>query len=153
LGGLAAVVALAGWLAPGAVAQVRFERHALKHERWRTTQIARLDATIRAVGGYRFVRSCGAPSTNVAYASILAWYTRLNVDQVGYLPSNVVKQRAPAVLFTQFGNGWEVQTYHLPASRQARCARLDNVYFGPQRGHPRGILVPHQHLSNPQVGA
>lgn len=146
LGGLATVVALAGWLVPGALAQVRYERAALRHESWRTTQIERLDGTIRALGGYRFVRSCGSPSTNVAYASILAWYTKLNVDEVGYLPAHVVTQRAPAVLFTQLDNGWEVQTYHLPASRRAGCARLNDVYFGPEHGHPGGVLIAHQHL-------
>ena len=151
LGGLAAVLALTGWLVPGAVAQVRLVRHSLHHEGFRTTQIERLDATLRAVGGYRFVRSCGHPSTNIAYASILAWYTRLNVDQVGYLPSRVVKQEAPAVLFTQIGNGWEVQTYHLPAGEQARCARLNNVYFAPERGHPGGILTPHQHVPDSRL--
>ena len=146
LGGVATVVALGGLLVPGAVAQVRFERAALHHESWRTTQIERLSDTIHALGGYRFVRSCGAPSTNVAYASILAWYTKLNVDEVGYLPGNVVMQRAPAVLFTQYDNGWEVQTYHLPASRQRRCARINDVYFGPEHHHPNGILLAHSHL-------
>jgi len=144
--GVAAVVALVGWLVPGAVGEVRSQRHRLDHESFRTTQIERLDATIRAVGGYRFVRSCGHPATNIAYASILAWYTRLNVDEVGYLPSRVVRQAAPAVLFTQLGNGWEVQTYHLRGSEQVRCARLDNAYFGPAPGHPGGILVRHRHL-------
>jgi hypothetical protein len=144
--GLAAVVALAGWLVPGAVAQVRFQRDRLHHESFRTTQIERLDSTVRALGGYRLVRFCGHPATNIAFASILAWYTKLNVDQVGYLPPRVISQPAPAVLFTQLGNGWEVQTYHVPASRQARCARLDNVYFGPEPGHPGGILLPHRHL-------
>jgi len=151
--GLAAVAGFAGWLVPGAVAQVRLVHHNLHHERFRTTQIARLDATLRALGGYQFVRSCGHPSTNVAYASILAWYTRLNVDEVGFKPHRVVTQAAPAVLFTQIGNGWVVQTYHLPAAQQARCARLDNVYFGPQPGHPGGTLVPHPRLPDSHFGA
>ncbi|HEY2654282.1 MAG TPA: hypothetical protein VGI55_00745 [Solirubrobacteraceae bacterium] len=153
VGGLAAVLALTGWLVPGAVAEVRLVRDSLPHERFRTTQIERLDATVRALGGYRFVRSCGHPSTNVAYASILAWYTRLNVDQVGFVPRSVVRQTAPAVLFTQLGDGWEVQTYHLPADRQARCAHLNNVYFAPAPGHPDGTLMPHRHLPDSHFGA
>lgn len=153
LGGLVAVLGLTGWLVPGAVAQVRMVRHSLPHERNRTREIARLDATLQALGGYRFVRSCGHPSTNVAYASILAWYTKLNVDQVGFLPRSVVSQTAPAVLFTQMGDGWEVQTYHLPAARQARCAHLNDVYFAPAPGHPGGTLMPHRHVPDSHFGA
>jgi hypothetical protein len=147
------VLALTGWLVPGAVAQVRLVNKNLPHERNRTTEIARLDATLQALGGYQFVRSCGHPSTNIAYASILAWYTKLNVDQVGFLPRSVVSQTAPAVLFTQLGNGWEVQTYHLPAALQARCAHLNNVYFAPTPGHPGGTLMPHRHLPDSHFGA
>ena len=153
LAGVLAVVALAGWLVPGAIAQARAQHGRLPHERFRTTQIARLDATINALGGYRFVRSCGHPSTDVEYASVLAWYMKLNTDQIGFLPQKVITQTEPAVLFTQIGNGWVVQTYHLSVTNQARCAGLNDVYFAPVPDHPGGILMPHPHLPDSHFGA
>jgi hypothetical protein len=141
-GGLAVVVALFGVLIPDALAAARWEHRDLRHERARTTQIHQLDAAIKALGGYRFIRSCGDPSSDVEWVSILAWYTKLDVGFVGHRPKfEIYVQKQPAVLFTALYNGWVVHTYHLLPRNQARCASLNRVYYLVTRQHPGGYLL------------
>ena len=142
IGAAVLAVALVGPMVPAAVARVRFERHDLSHERGRTTVINRLSATINHLGGYKAIRACGHPVTNTEYASLLAWLTRLNVGNVGYLPKRELKKPYPIVLFIELPNGWETQTYHAhtPAIIAA-CQRVTGAWVvSPQ--HPGGILVP-----------
>ncbi len=139
--GALAAVALVVPMVPAAVARVRDERSDLKHERLRTTIINRLAATVNAVGGYKRVRYCGHPVTNVEYVSILAWYTHLNVGKVGYLPNRELKKPYPIVLFTQLHSGWQTQTFHQKGPLRAACASM-NAQWIYTRPHPHGVLVP-----------
>jgi hypothetical protein len=141
IGGVVLAVALVGPMIPAAVARLRDERLDLRHERGRTTVINRLQATINALGGYKRIRYCGHPVTNVEYVSILAWYTKLNVGKVGYLPKRELKKPYPIVLFVELPNGWETQTYHQKGALRSACASLNAawIYTGP---HPHGVLVP-----------
>jgi hypothetical protein len=141
-GGIAIVAAVAALLVPDAIAQERIEHKDLLHERARTDQIHRLDAAIRALGGFRFIRTCGDPSADVEYVSILAWYTKMNVGYVGHQPVlEIHKKRKPVVIFTALGNGWIVHTYHLSAAARARCAGLNDRAYIVTASHPGGELV------------
>jgi len=141
LAGVAGVVALVGFSVPGALAQEHYEHKDLIHERARTAEIHRLDATIKALGGYKFIRSCGDPTSDVEYVSVLAWYTKLDVGYVGHRPEYMITdQTKPLVLFTALFNGWIVHTYHQTAKQPATCSRLNGAYWivTPQR--PGGFL-------------
>lgn len=141
-GAVAFVVLLSGLLVPDALAMVRLERQDLTHERARTTEIQRLDAALKALGGYRFVRSCGDPSADVEYVSILAWYTKLNVGSVGHRPQfEIFHQHKPAVLFTALYNGWVVHTYHITGAKRVICAGLNDVAYIVTPQHPGGVVV------------
>ena len=143
-GGIVAALAAVVLLVPDAVAQERIEHKDLIHERARTTEIARLDATLQAFGGFRFIRTCGDPSADVEWVSILAWYTKMNVGYVGHQPQlEVYKRDKPVVLFTPLTNGWVVHTYHETAAQQGRCGRLNNAYYIVTTQHPGG-LTGHQ---------
>jgi hypothetical protein len=139
--GALAALALVVPMVPAALARVRDERSDLKHERLRTTIINRLSGTINAVGGYKRVRACGHPVTNVEYVSILAWYTHLNVGKVGYLPQRELKKPYPIVLFTQLHSGWQANVYHEKGAAKAACASMNARWLYTRR-HPRGVLVP-----------
>ena len=105
-------------------------------------QIQRLDAALKALGGYRFVRSCGDPSADVEYVSILAWYTKLNVGSVGHRPQfEIFHQHKPAVLFTALYNGWVVHTYHITGAKRVICAGLNDVAYIVTPQHPGGVVV------------
>jgi len=138
--GAAVVVVLAGALAPGAIARLRDERSDLRHERVRTHEIALLQYTIEALGGYQHIRNCGEPVTNVEYVSALAWLTKLDVGLVGHRPAFELAQKYPIVLFTPLPRGgWIVQPAH--THRQiGRCIRLNAAYV-PTRGRPNGVVV------------
>jgi hypothetical protein len=141
-GGIALVVALVAVLIPDAVQAMRVEHKDLRHERARTTAIHRLDATLKAVGGYQHVRYCGGPSADVEWVSILAWYTKLNIGKVGHRPHfEIYVQKKPAVLFTPLPSGWVVHTYHLLPSRQAACAALNGAKWVYTPAHPGGVLL------------
>jgi hypothetical protein len=142
VGGIAAAAALVGFLVPDAVTQERIEHNDLLHERARTIEIHRLDAAIRALGGGAFIRSCGDPSADVEYVSILAWYVHMNVGKVGHRPHfEIFVQKKPAVLFTALPSGWIVHTYHLRPADRARCASLNNAIWFANRAHPGGVLT------------
>jgi hypothetical protein len=145
-GGIVAVLAVFALLVPDAVAQEHYEHKDLLHERARTTRIHQLDAALKAFGGYRYVRSCGDPSADVEWVSILAWYTHLDVGYVGHRPQYEVNvQTTPVVLFTPLFNGWTSHTYHEPASQTARCARLNDAYYIVTAQHPGGEVLHLNH--------
>jgi hypothetical protein len=140
LGGLA-VVAVVALMIPRAVHAEHTEHADLIHERARTAEIHRLDAAIKAFGGYRFIRSCGDPASDVEWVSILAWYTKLDVGFVGHRPAFIIRfQKTPSILFTALGNGWILHTYHLPSDAPAACQRLNNAYYIVTPRHPGGYV-------------
>jgi hypothetical protein len=140
--GIPVVLVLVGTLVPGAFARVRTERTDLKHERDRTHEITLLSSAIGALGGYKHILACGKPTTVVEYASTLAWYTRLDVGVVGYLP-DIEKQHAyPIVLFIpNASGGWRMEPWHTRPSMVASCRSLHSEYLTSPR-YPSGFLVP-----------
>jgi hypothetical protein len=139
--GILVVAVLVGTLVPSAVSQVRIEHRDLRHERARTTEINKLNATINSLGGYKRVLACGRPVTNVEYASVIAWYVKYNTGYIGYRPTYELRQTYPIVMFTSLRNGWAVQPFHIAASGRAACANMTALYV-PTAGHPQGVLVP-----------
>ncbi|HET9718707.1 MAG TPA: hypothetical protein VFP55_01385 [Solirubrobacteraceae bacterium] len=138
--GAAAVVGVVALMVPRAVHAAHTERLDLTHERARTAEIHRLDATIKAFGGYKFIRSCGSPASDVEWVSILAWYTKLDVGFVGHRPAYIIHhERFPSILFTALSNGWILHTYHLPANASAACRRLNKAYYIVTPQHPGGF--------------
>jgi hypothetical protein len=142
VGAAVVVLALVGALVPDAVAAIRKEHKDIYHERARTAEIKRLDATIRVLGGYQHIRFCGDPSADVEWVSILAWYTKLDVGYVGHRPQFEIRhQHKSDILFTALFNGWVVHTYHLPASKQAACGALNGATYIVTPQHPGGLLL------------
>jgi hypothetical protein len=124
-GGAVVVGVLVLSLIPGAVSRARTERTDLHHERTRTHEIALLQTTIDALGGYRHIRNCGEPVTDVEYVSTLAWFTKLNVGVVGHKPEFELHQTYPIVLFTALPpGGWNVLPWHTRPYQLGRCLGL-----------------------------
>ncbi len=119
--GIALVAILGVSLVPPAIARLRAEHGDIIHERSRTKEINLLAGAVNAYGGYKRVRACGEPVTNVEYVSILAWYTHLNVGKVGHRPNYELRQNYPIVLFTQLKNGWGLTPYRTPTSERGSC--------------------------------
>jgi hypothetical protein len=141
-GGVALVAVLVGALVPQAIAAVKQERKDLRHEQARTTEIHRLDAALRAFGGYQHIRACGDPSSDVEWVSILAWYTKLDVGYVGHRPQHeIYDTTTPTVLFTALYNGWILHTYHESAAQQQSCGGLNGLAYITDGSHPGGVLV------------
>jgi hypothetical protein len=133
-------VLLVGALVPGALARMRAGRHDLRNERWRSTQIVRLQDAIRAVGGYRHIRYCGRPVTYVGFVSILAFDMRMNVGFVGHKPKQDLRRHVPVILFTEGPDGWTLEPSHLHALKRLSCDGLEaTVIFN--HAHPGGIVV------------
>jgi hypothetical protein len=139
------VLVLLGSLVPDARAGWDWEHRDIVGQRVRTQSITELHATIQALGGPRFVDSCGVPTVDVGTASILAWYTHLSTAHVGYIPARQIRRGGPVVLFTGLFNGFAVHTYNLHGARARRCARLYRAYYIVTREHPGGELL---HLSH-----
>ena len=143
VGGIVVAAVLVGAMVPAAIARMRDEHRDLRHERMRTTVINRLASTINALGGYKRVRLCGHPVTNVEYVSIMAWYAKLNVGKIGYLPRRELKKPYPIVLFTQLHSGWQAQTYHQQGALRTACSSMNAAWIY-TRPHPNGVLVPNK---------
>ncbi|MGO9900984.1 MAG: hypothetical protein ACLP0J_15125 [Solirubrobacteraceae bacterium] len=141
-GGALVVAVLIGFLIPDIAAGINWERHDLVHERARTTEINRMDAAIKALGGYRHIRYCGRPAVGVAYASILAWYTKLNVGKIGF-EENIDKyvETGATIWFAPLPNGWVLNGYHVQASKRASCANLVNAFYIVTPHHPHGFVL------------
>jgi hypothetical protein len=139
--GIPVVAVLVGALVPGALARARSERSDLHHERTRTHEIALLQTTINVLGGYRHIRNCGEPVTNVEYVSTLAWMTRMDVGLVGHLPKQELRKKYPIVLFTPLVHGgWTVLPWHTRRYQARRCEGLRAAYVV-TRHHPAGVLL------------
>jgi hypothetical protein len=137
--GIPLVVVLVGTMIAPAISQLRTEHKDIYLQHARTAEINKLNATIKALGGYKYVLSCGHTVVNVEYASILAWYTKQNTGTVGYRPLiEIHDRRYPIVVFISLPNGWAVQPYRAPNSS---CAKLKSFYV-PTARHPQGVLVP-----------
>jgi hypothetical protein len=135
---LAALIVIS--LVPGALARVRAERKDLTHERARTMQITRLDRAISLLGGYRHIRDCGRPTTYVGFVSILAYFTHMNVGNVGHKPQFEERQSYPVILFSEGPHGWSLQPWHLRPATRASCSRLRAKVLFDAR-HPGGRVV------------
>ncbi len=134
-GGLV-VVAVVALMVPRAVTAARTEHKDLLHERARTAEIQRLDAAIKAFGGYKFIRSCGDPASDVEYVSILAWYTKLDVGFVGHRPLYIA----------------HVETQPLGPVHRAR-QRLDPAHLPPGRQRAGGLRAAQQRLLHRHAAA
>ena len=138
----AAVAVIVGFLVPDALAGIRWERRDLTHERARTTEIGRLGAAIKAVGGYQHVRYCGRPAVTVEYGSILAWYTHYNVGKVGFQEhKDKYVETLPTVWFAPLPDGWVMNIYHMDPAKRAACSNLVNAFFITTQHHPGGVVV------------
>jgi len=92
-----------------------------------------IQATIKTLGWYRAVRACGKPVTDVAYASVLAWLTHLDVGHVGDKPGREIRSGSPIVVFMPVsGGGWQVRPWHTPSAQRVSCsaafARRDGAH-------------------------
>jgi hypothetical protein len=139
--GVPLVAVLVGTLVPGAIARIRTERTDLRHERDRTHEIALLQRTITVLGGFRHIRNCGEPVSNVEFVSALAWLVHLDVGLVGHRPDFELHQKYPIVLFTPLAHGgWRVLPWHTHPWQVARCRGL-KAALAQTRAHPGGILI------------
>jgi hypothetical protein len=138
--GIPLAVLLVATMIPDAINQARAEHKDVFHERLRTKQIGRLNATINALGGYKRVLACGRPVTNVEYVSIMAWYVHLNTGVIGHRPQYELRQKYPIVMFTPLPNGWAVQAYRSPPAVASTCAAMKSLYV-PTAHHPHGVLI------------
>lgn len=139
--GIAVVVLLAATLLPGAIARLRAERRDLSHERGRSHQISLMTATINVLGGYRHIRNCGHPVTEVEYVSAMAWSMRLDVGFVGHQPRYERRRKYPIVVFEPVtSGGWTVRPWHTRRRQLARCRGLRAEYVL-LAAHPGGVLI------------
>ncbi len=98
----------------------------------RTHQFNQLAGFIHAIGGYKAVRYCGAPVTDIEHVSLLGWLTRLNDGNVGHQPQKELHMRnTPIVLFTALPNGWAAWPWHTQRSKLAFCQRMKGVWTYP----------------------
>lgn len=135
--GVAAVVVLSLIMVPAAVSRLRAEHKDLFHERERTQVINMLQGTINHFGGYKHIRWCGEPVTTVEYVSVLAYDTKLNVGQVGYILNREIRHGYPLVNFipTSSVRGWAVQPIHTAKSKVASCGKLNAAWVDPSHPH------------------
>jgi hypothetical protein len=139
--GIPVIAVLIAALVPGALARVRTERKDLHHEQGRTHELALLQTTLNRLGGYRHIRNCGEPVSQVEYVSALAWFVHLDVGLVGHRPAWEQHNRYPIVLFTPLlHGGWKVLPWHTLPSKLRACAGL-NATYAVTRHHPGGVLI------------
>ena len=119
-------------LIPGLHHRAAFEHKDLIGQKARTHQFNQLAGFIHALGGYKAVRYCGSPVTDVEHVSLLGWLTRLNDGNVGHQPQKELHERhTPIVLFTALPNGWAAWPWHTRRSRLAYCQRMKGVWTYP----------------------
>ena len=130
-GTLAGVVLLA-CLVPGLHHRASFEHRDLVGQKGRTHQFNELAGFIHALGGYRAVRNCGAPVTDIEHVSLLGWLTKLNDGNVGHQPQKELhKRHTPIVLFTALPDGWAAWPWHTRESKLAVCQKMKGVWTYP----------------------
>lgn len=134
-GGPAAVVALLVALVPTTVRpradQARVD---LDNARKHSTQVTRLEAVVKKLGGPAAIKSCGQPNTLVGFQSTLAWVVGLNVGNVGFRPGVAIRDGKPIVMIKQHNLGWQVRVYNMPPARAARCRLLRTDYLDAPTG-------------------
>jgi hypothetical protein len=140
--GVAIVAVLSLILVPAAISRLRAEHKDLFHERGRTQVINMLQGAISHFGGYQHIRDCGEPVTTVEYVSVLAYDTKLNVGQVGYILGREIRHGYPLVNFipTSSVRGWALQPIHTATSKVASCKGLNAAWVDPS--HPRQQSFP-----------
>ena len=127
---------------PAAVSRLRFEHRDMAHERLRTTDINELQALFNHIGGYKRINYCGHPVNNTEFASMTAFFLRLNVGFVGYLPKReLYHEKYPIVLFIQLPNGWEAHLYRQKGVQKTSCASM-NAAWTESAQFPYGHLTP-----------
>jgi hypothetical protein len=100
-------VALLACLIPGLHHRAQVEHKDLISQKARTHQFDELSGFIKAIGGYKAVRYCGAPVTDIEHVSLLGWLTHMNDGNVGHQPQKELHTRnTPIVLFTALPDGW-----------------------------------------------
>jgi hypothetical protein len=142
IAGIVAALALLAAIVPDAIAQVRVERADLVAQRARTREFALLRATIQRLGGAHLILSCGDPTADVEFDSLLAWDLHVNVGSIGHRPAYMIAEPGvPVVLFTPLYNGWVVHTFHETPAQRRRCAGLERSYFVTEPGRAGGVLI------------
>jgi hypothetical protein len=127
LGAIAVVALVVVPLVPTARSRVRLEHKDLIHERARARSLERLHSIITRFGGPAAVLRCGRPMTWVAFQSIVAWETGLNVGVVGFNPPHDLKLKQAFVYFEPNHLGWRVRLFHLAPADRAACVPLAQV--------------------------
>jgi hypothetical protein len=112
------------WLAPDARSRVRNMRGLIEDSRHSAKMIDRLRTVIAQEGGPDVIKACGQPVSLLGFQSTVAYYTKLNVGNVGFRPGKSIGRGNQIVLFKPHDNGWQVRLYNLPASLKARCSQL-----------------------------
>ena len=121
---IAAAAALVVTLIPSGRSRVRVTRDEIAIGHHAASQMGRLEAVIRRLGGAHRIRSCGQPVTIVGFQSALAWELGMNVGYVGYKPGKEIHKGIPIVLFKPHELGWMVRPVHISAAKRRSCARL-----------------------------
>ena len=111
-------------LAPGARSRARTMRGLIEDSRHSAKMIDRLRGVIAKEGGPDAIKACGQPVSLVGFQSTVAYYTHLNVGNVGFRPGKSIGRGDQIVLFKPHDNGWQVRLYNLPASVKAKCDQL-----------------------------
>jgi hypothetical protein len=112
------------WLAPDARSRVRTMRGLIEDSRHSAKQIDRLHKVIDDDGGPDAIKACGQPVSLVGFQSTVAWFTDLNVGNVGFRPGKSISRGDQIVLFKPHDNGWQVRLYNLPPPVKAKCDQL-----------------------------
>ncbi|HEY1569524.1 MAG TPA: hypothetical protein VGF68_21010, partial [Solirubrobacteraceae bacterium] len=112
------------WLAPDARSRVRNMRGLIEDSRHSAKMIDRLRTVIAQEGGPDVIKACGQPVSLLGFQSTVAYYTKLNVGNVGFRPGKSIGRGNQIVLFKPHDNGWQVRLYNLPASLKAQCSQL-----------------------------
>lgn len=143
LAGLAAAIAVVGFIVPGAVAHLRAEHKEFNAEKVRTDEISRLAGIVNSTGGVQHLESCGAPvMTNVEYASIFGWLLHRNTDGIGYKEQYELRLKSPIVLLFPLHNGWAAWAWHTKPAMRAACTKSLDVLYVATPSHPNGVLAP-----------
>ena len=138
--GLALLVGLIPGPAPPRVVRAQD----LVGQKARTHQFNQLAGFIHALGGYKAVRYCGSPVTDIEHVSLLGWLTRLNDGNVGHQPQKELhKRHTPIVLFTALPNGWAAWPWHTNRSKLAFCQRMKGVWTYPNNSTGGTFSVNH----------
>jgi len=133
-GTAAAVLTIAGVMAPTAVSRLRVERVDLRHERVRAAELNRLSVVVNRLGGASRILACGQPNIPIGYQSTLAWDLGVNVGILYYAPNsiNFHMHPHPVVSMYPLSNGWKVVAgrvnFAKSAHQRAVCARMRLTY-------------------------